>query len=198
MNVAISTAHVSLPHACQPLSVTARLRDGASVHLRGATAADPPRLREMFFELSDTTRYLYFCAGVPQTEYFAERVAALAQADQLASYAMVAEVESAIVGVARFDRDARGERAEIGILLTDAWQSRGLGGEVVARLRAVAERRALSGFTATVLGENDRAIRLLRRAFPGMRASLAYGQYTLVMPFTPAPEAIQAPALQRR
>jgi acetyltransferase len=165
-----------------------RLRDGATVWLRDARA-DASRLREMFFTLGDTTRYLYFCAGVPRNDIWAERVAQLGSADGHTSYALVVEAAGSVVGVARFDRDSRDGRAEIGILLADAWQSRGLGREVVARLRAEATRRGVSGFTATVLGENYRALRLLRRAFPGMRAIWSYGQYTLDLPFDDAPVA---------
>lgn len=168
---------------CPPRVVAVRLHDGAVVHLRDATADDLPRLREMFFSLSDTTRYLYFCAGVPKNDLWAERVAALGRADPLASYALIVEVAGMVVGVARFDRDATGETAEVGILLADPWQSRGLGAEVVARLRAEANCRALTGFTGTVLGENYRAMRLLRREFPHLRATLAYGQFTVAMPF---------------
>jgi RimJ/RimL family protein N-acetyltransferase len=159
-----------------------RLRDGAWVALRDARD-DAPRLREMFFTLSDATRYLYFCAGVPRNEVWAERVAQLGSADGCESYALVAEAGGRVVGVARFDRDAQSARGEIGILLADAWQSRGLGREVVARLRAEAIRRNLSGFTATVLGENYRALQLLRRAFPSLRGTWAYGQRELDMPF---------------
>jgi RimJ/RimL family protein N-acetyltransferase len=164
-----------------------RLRDGAAVYLRNATAADVPGLREMFFTLSATTRYLYFGAGVPASNAWAERVAALGVADGLASYAMVAEAGGTVVGVARFDRDAQESFAEIGMLLADAWQSRGLGREVVARLRLEAGVWGLSGFTATVLGENRRALRLLRRAFPDMRATWSSGQYVHAMPFTSHP-----------
>lgn len=162
-----------------------RLADGALVTLRDACDAcgDVPRLRELFYTLSDATRYHYFCAGVPKNAVWAERVAQLGTADGYASYALVAEAAGTLVGVARFDRAVQGSRAEIGILLTDAWQSRGLGREVVARLRAAATRRAFTGFTALVLGENRRALRLLRRAFPSMRATWSSGQYTLDMPF---------------
>jgi RimJ/RimL family protein N-acetyltransferase len=163
----------------------ARLADGARVTLRDARA-DATRLRAMFYTLSDTTRYLYFCAGVPQNEAWAEKVAQLGVAGGHTSYALVAEVAGALVGVARFDRATDASRAEIGILLTDAWQSRGLGRAVVARLRDEAARRALTGFTATVLGENRRAMRLLRRAFPTMRSTWASGQYILDMPFAGA------------
>lgn len=158
------------------------LADGARVTLRDSHA-DAARLRELFYTLSDTTRYLYFCAGVPRNAVWAERAAQLGVAKRGASYALVAEAAGALVGVARFDRAAEGSRAEIGILLTDAWQSRGLGRAVIARLRAEASRRAMSGFTATVLGDNRRAMRLLRRAFPNMQAHWSLGQYTIDMPF---------------
>jgi acetyltransferase len=181
-------AHVSQP------STQVRLRDGTLVALRDATIADVPRLRELFYTLSATTRYLFFCLGAPSNEIWAERVAALAIVDGVGAYAMIAEVEGTVVGVARFDRNVRSgsagsDTAEIGILLTDAWQSRGLGREVVARLRCEALRCGFAGFTATVLGENQRALRLLRRIFPGLRGSIAYGQYTLDLPFHSASAA---------
>jgi acetyltransferase len=98
---------------------------------------------------------------------------------------MVVEAGEALAGVARFDRAPAptGPSAELGILLADAWQARGLGREVVAWLRDEAVCRGLSEFTAVALGENRRVLRLLRRAFPAMRATLAYGQYELTMPF---------------
>ena len=175
-----------------------RLRDGAVVSLRHACAADVPRLRAMFYTLSATTRYLFFCVGAPSNELWAERVAALGVAHGVDAYAMVAEAGGAVVGVARFDRNlqggsARERTAEIGILLTDAWQSRGLGREVVERLRREALRRGFNGLTATVLGENQRAMRLLRRTFPGLRATITYGQYELELPFL-SPSASQEAA----
>jgi hypothetical protein len=54
---------------------------------------------------------------------------------------------------------------------------------VVSRLQAEAKRRTVDGFTATVLGENRRALRMLRSVYPGMIASWSFGQFTLDMPF---------------
>lgn len=159
-----------------------RLTDGARLILRDAHE-DAAGLRSFFYGLSDSTRYNYFCAGVPRNEVWAERVAQLGDVSCDTSYALVAEVSDELVGVARFDLSTDTGRAEIGILLTDNWQSRGLGKAVVARLRTEASHRALSGFTATVLGDNRRAIRLLRGAFPQLRTYWSLGQYTLDMPF---------------
>src|SRR5262249_37846065 len=114
----------------------------------------------MFLRLSDQSRYLYFCAGVPANETWAERFATLGCADGKTSHALVAEPGDArdgdreIIGLARFARSAQGQSADIGILLADAWQSRGLGGFVLDRLRLEARRRAVAVFRGQcTLGE---------------------------------------------
>src|SRR5262245_55918363 len=96
------------------------LADGARVQMREAQDEDWEALRQLYLGLSDRTRYLYFCAGVPATQVWAERFAALGHADGQVAYALVATVEEAIVGLARFDRGADGRSAEIGLLLADA------------------------------------------------------------------------------
>jgi RimJ/RimL family protein N-acetyltransferase len=135
----------------------------------------------MFFTLSDTTRYLYFCAGVPRDETRAEQVVALGRADGRTSYALVAEVDGELVGVARFDRAADGHSAEVGILLADNWQSRGLGRYVLLRLAEEARRRAMGAFTGYILWENRRMYRLARRVFPNLVADCASGGCYLKM-----------------
>lgn len=169
-----------------------RLADGATVRLRPAEPADRPRLRQMFFGLGERTRYLYFIAGVPAIEKFAERVAVLGDADGQSAYALVAEVENTVIGVARFDRAADGTTAEVGILLSDAWQSRGLGRHVLDRLAAGARERAVCALTAHVLWENTRMLRLARRAFPQVRLDCSWGECELTMPLEAEEEAASA------
>lgn len=164
-----------------PFVTHARLADGASVVLRDALAADAEPLRRMFLTLSDRSRYYYFCAGIPANEIWADRFASLSQADGCGAYALVAEVAGDIVGLARFTIDATGETAEIGIMLADAWQSRGLGGFVMRRLAAEARRRAVGTLTGQTLWENRRMLRLARRIFPGMRVTAEAGVCFLTM-----------------
>lgn len=175
-------------------STKVRLVDGATVRLRPAGPGDRARLWQMFFVLSERTRYLYFMAGVPAIEKFAERVAVLGDVDGQAAYALVAEANDSVIGVARFDRGPDGSTAEVGILLTDAWQSRGLGRHVLDRLAAEARERAVCTLTAHVLWENTRMLRLARRAFPGVRMDCGWGECELVMPLEPEPEAEAANA----
>jgi RimJ/RimL family protein N-acetyltransferase len=159
------------------------LADGASVWMRDAQGDDWAALRQMYLGLTDRTRYLYFCAGVPANETWAERFATLGQADGQVSYALVATVNNAVVGLARFDRGADGQSAEIGLLLADEWQSRGLGRIVLNRLTDEARRRAIGVFTGHALWENRRILRLVRSAFPHMSLECSQGDCELIMYF---------------
>lgn len=164
------------------------LRDGAQVVLRGAVPDDAAGLSRMFFQLSDETRYFYFFSGVPLTEHWAKRFTALGVADGKASYALVAQVSDNIVGIARYDRDRSGRTAEVGILLADGWQSRGLGQRMLSRLAEEARGRGITGFTGRVLGENRRALALGRRVFTGLNVTWASGEFELMTCFGTEPD----------
>ena len=159
------------------------LADGASALLRDAQCDDWEALRRMYLGLTDRSRYFYFCAGVPANDAWAERFAALGRADGQVSYALVITVDDEIVGLARFDRGVDGQSAEIGLLLADEWQSRGLGRLVLNRLTHEARRRAIGVFTGHALWENRRVLRLVRRAFPHMSQECSQGECDLTMYF---------------
>lgn len=181
----ISDSVIAEINACDACFV--RLADGARVRLRAASNdhRDDDALRRLFFTLSDTTRYLYFFAGVPATEIWAERFVSLGRTDGCHSYAVVAEVDGDMVGFAFFRQGPyagpRGHSADLGIVLTDAWQGRGLGERMLTWLAGEARRRGITTLTAEVLFENRRMLRLARRMFPDMRMAYASGSYTLTI-----------------
>jgi RimJ/RimL family protein N-acetyltransferase len=135
----------------------------------------------MYLGLTDRTRYLYFCSGVPANDAWAQRFAALGSADGQVSYALVITVDDEVVGLARFDRGADGQSAEIGLLFADEWQSRGLGRVVLKRLTEEARRRAVSVFTGHALWENRRVLSFLRSAFPHRSLECSQGDCELIM-----------------
>jgi RimJ/RimL family protein N-acetyltransferase len=159
------------------------LTDGARVLMRDAQCDDWEALRRMYLGLTDQTRYLYFCAGVPANAAWAERFAALGRADGEVSYALVITVDDEIVGLARFDRGDDGQSAEVGLLFADEWQSRGLGRVVLKRLTDEARRRAIGVFTGHALWENRRVLRLFRSAFPHGSQECSQGDCKLIMYF---------------
>lgn len=161
------------------LGTLVQLRDGADVLLRAARPEDEAGLLEMFYHLSDETRSSYFFLGVPATPSWAQRFAALGAADGLTACALLAQVEEHIVGLARFDRLGDTTVAEIGILLVDSWQSRGLGQQMIARLSGEARERGITSLMGRVLWGNRRALGMARRVLPGVSITCAAGEWEL-------------------
>ncbi len=164
-----------------------RLADGASVRLRSvsSTGQDDAAFQRLFYTLSDTTRYLYFCAGIPATALWAERFGSLSRTDGERSYVLVAEVGDELVGFARFSQTPGAEphesAADMGVLLTDSWQGRRLGGYMLCRLATEALARGLTTLTAVTMWENRRMLRLARHVFPGVRIAFASGTCELTI-----------------
>jgi acetyltransferase len=164
-----------------------RLADGDNVYLRTANpfGGDNAALRRLFFTLGDTTRYLYFCAAIPATTTWAERFVSLGNPGGDCSYVLVAEVGHELVGFARFSPVPHTDPhvRELGIVLSDAWQGRGLGGHMLCRLAAEAQAREVTAFAAVVLWENRRMLRLVRRIFPDMQIACSTGSCDLILGF---------------
>jgi RimJ/RimL family protein N-acetyltransferase len=157
------------------------------VRLRAVNSGgwDDDAFQRLFYSLSDTTRYLYFCAGIPATALWAERFGALSRTDGERSYVLVAEVGSELVGFARFSQGPHAEpherAADMGVLLTDTWQGRRLGGYMLCRLATEALARGVTTLTAAVLWENRRMLRLARRIFPEVHITYASGTCELTI-----------------
>lgn len=80
--------------------------------------------------------------------------------------AVVVGCADEIVGIAQYETlPARADEAGIAVLVEDAWQRRGLGTVVLARVSELASSRGVGQFGATVLGSNAAVLRLLRRLF---------------------------------
>lgn len=153
------------------------LEDGTCVTLRPVREGDQARLRLLAAMLGPDTYWHYFHVGAGYNEIWAERVAAIGEVTEPDVYALVVEVEGALVGVARFspphrpDEALAGVSVEFGILLADAWQGRHLGRYILYHLAQEARRYGKRVLTGDVLWENQRMVRLARRVFPGGRVT---------------------------
>lgn len=152
------------------------LSDGAAVLIRAALPEDTARLERMFYRLSPDTIYFYTFVPVPRQPHWAARLGTLAQTDGSDHYALVALAEGEVVGVARYDRGAVPEEAEFAIIIEDAWQRRGLGRLLMTRLVEEASRHQVCTFTAHILGENRRALRLVAALFATLQARWDNGE----------------------
>ena len=148
-------------------ATAAVLRDGSTVRLRPLAEAegDRERLRRLFLRLSPESVYLRFLSPLPvPPPDLADRLLDLDHGDREAIAALVGDE---VIGVARYHRGpSGGDKAELAILVEDAWQGRGLALYLIEALAVVARGHGIRRFTAIVLSENHVVIRLLRRAFP--------------------------------
>jgi len=138
-----------------------KLRDGSSVVIRPATAADEPALRSFLRGLClEARRLRFFSAAASMTT-----AAHLASTTDARHYGLVAHDEAGVlVGHATYVQ-LDDTRAEVAVEVADRLHSRGLGTMLIERLAIVAERRGITHFVAEVLCENRAMLDVFRDGF---------------------------------
>lgn len=139
------------------------LADGSSVRIRRIRPSDKAELQAGLGRLSERSRYSRFLT--PKERFSAAELRYLTDVDGMGHYALVAtplEAPGRIVAVGRWVRLAeRPDTAEAAIVVADCLQRNGLGRELGRRLADAAARRGVRRFTATMLGSNVAASKLL-------------------------------------
>jgi GNAT superfamily N-acetyltransferase len=137
------------------------LRNGGLVRVRAIRPDDAPRLMALSRRLSPRTVYQRFFSF---RRLLPEEAHAFSNVDYRRRMAVVAEVgdgpRSELVGVARYGLSQEGT-ADIGLVVADGWQGLGLGSLLLEEILAAGERRGFYRFSADVLTDNRRALRLL-------------------------------------
>lgn len=139
--------------------------DGVPVTIRPITPADRGRETAFVSKLSQTSRYYRFHSSMKElTPALLERFTECHYPDDLA---LVAMVDTAFgpeqIGVSRYIREPGTDRAEIAIVVADAWQGKGLATRLLLDLRDLARRGGILTLYASVLRENGRMLELCRK-----------------------------------
>ena len=157
-----------------PGTVSAVLRDGATVILRQATADDRVEIENYLLGLSEESRRLRFGSVAVDISEVADR-AAESGLDHVTVLALRGEGSGEeVVGGAQYFRSV-GDRAEVSVSVADELQGKGLGSILIGRLAEIAAHNGIGTFVAFVLPENHRMIGVFResgfaprlRALPG-------------------------------
>lgn len=161
---------------------TDTLPDGRIVHLRAIRPDDREKLREGFFKLSKTSvRNRFFSVKRDLTpaelSYFTE-------VDFLHHVALVAELQVGSdripAGVGRFVQNQdQPDHSEMAITIIDELQGQGIGRILLLRLVDCARELGVRHLDATVLAQNTRVTRLLRKTGLPLHSSLDEGIRTL-------------------
>ena len=137
------------------------LADGTAVSVRPIRPEDEPMMVEFHGTLSDqSVYYRYFSALSLRQRTNHARLARLCFVDYDREIALVAVLHDpktrkpAIVGVGRLCREHGRPAAEFAVVVSDAWQRRGLGTRLLQRLVDVGRAERLTRISGVILAEN--------------------------------------------
>jgi RimJ/RimL family protein N-acetyltransferase len=146
--------------ASQPLAV--RLRSGDVVRLRQVRPQDAPALARAYANLGSQSRYQRFFTPVPELSQTLLKDATEVDHENHEALVAVPLLSCEIVGECRFVRLAdRPDTADLAVTVVDAWQGRGVGSALLARLSERALEAGIEYFTAEVLAENRTMLAML-------------------------------------
>jgi len=137
-----------------------KLKDGTPVTIRPIRPEDEPLMVEFHGTLSERSVYLrYFCALSLSTRVEHERLVRICFASYDRGFALVADHTNAhtgrhqILGVGRFSAIS-GAEAEAAVLVSDHWQGRGLGTELLSTVASVAREEKFKKLSGEILRDN--------------------------------------------
>lgn len=161
------------------LHTTMLLKDGTQLYYRPIHPTDEPRMRQLFYNLSQETIYYRFMQHM--TTIPRKQVLEMTYIDPRTEVAIVATVPEAygedIVAVGRYYLDPKTNRAEVAFVVADKWQRKGIGTYMLNHLVKIARRSGISGFTAEVLRTNRPMQAVFNRANCKMKSQLLADVY---------------------
>ena len=137
-----------------------QFKDGTPVTIRPIRPEDEPLMVQFHTTLSERSVYLrYFCSLSLSTRVEHERLVRICFASYDRGFALVAEhknpdtAEPEILGVGRFSAITPVE-AEAAVLVSDQWQGRGLGTELLTSVARVARAEKFKKLSGEILRDN--------------------------------------------
>jgi acetyltransferase len=146
-----------------------KMKDGTSATIRPIRPEDEPALVKFHQSLSERSVYFrYFHAAKLSQRIAHERLTRVCFLDYDRDIALLAEAATEpqgreILGIARMSKSHGHDTAEVAVLISDKFQRRGLGIELLRRLLDVARDEHLDGVHAYILDENVEMQTLMRK-----------------------------------
>lgn len=138
------------------LHTTMLLDDGTRLSFRPIHPTDEPRMRDLFYALSQETIYYRFMHRMDRIPR--RQIQEFVYIDHRNEVTIVATIPEAhgedIIAIGAYYLDPKTNRAEVAFVVRDTWQNRGIGSFLNRYLASIARRNGIGGFTAEVLREN--------------------------------------------
>ncbi|MCZ9881552.1 bifunctional acetate--CoA ligase family protein/GNAT family N-acetyltransferase [Arthrobacter sp. B2a2-09] len=138
------------------------LRDGGTAHLRPISPEDADALQAFHTAQSETSIYMRFFSF--KSRLSSKELRRFTEVDHRDRVAFVITIGGEIVGVGRYDRLGDPTEAEVAFNISDVQQGRGIGSILLEHLAAAARENGIRRFTAEVLPENRKMLRVFADA----------------------------------
>jgi len=172
-------------HYPEELETYKTTKEGMEVLLRPVRISDEPLLKDFFYSLSDQSIYRRFISVRMDMPH--ERLQDFVVIDYTREMVILAMVEKGerqiVVGVGQYGIDEQSHTAEVGLVVRDDYQNRGVGTQLLVYLTYLAKRKGLLGFTADVLVDNQPMLHLFEKAGFELEKRREAGVYELRMLF---------------
>jgi len=149
----------------QDLETTFTPTSGETLLVRPIKPTDDDLWLEFFYSLSEDAIYHRFfqpLKRMPRRE--AQHFVVVDYRDRMALVAVLRQEErEQIIAVARYERDPATNLAECAFAVQDQWQRHGLGTFLLQYLIRIAMMNGIEGFTALVMADNRRMLRLFQK-----------------------------------
>lgn len=166
------------------------LADGGTVHLRPIRPDDAARLAAFHERQSSESIYFRFFSPRPRlSERDLERFTNVDHFDHMAFVALLGDE---MVGMAGYDRHQGSAEAEVAFIVDDGHQKRGIATVMLEYLAEAAREIGLEAFTAQVLPNNRKMLRVFQRAGFDVESSFEEGVIEVHLDLAPTPEVLAA------
>jgi acetyltransferase len=150
-----------------PARLTRRLTvsGGAEVEIRAIRPEDAEMEKAFVRGLSEEARYFRFISALHElSDRMLVRFTQIDYDREMALLAVVREGNREMqIGVARYAIGTDGESCEFAVVVTDAWQAKGVASALVEALLDAARHRGLKRMEGFVLHSNEKMLRLMKR-----------------------------------
>ncbi len=165
---------------------TIREINGKDYIFRPMKPTDDELLKDLFYALSDESRYKRFMS--PRKDMPHERRQDFVQINYKKEMAIVVidpEIEGPhrMIGEADYRIKEGQNVAEISVMVRDEYQGLGIGSTLIEYLTMIAKNQGLYGFTAEVLADNKKMLKVFEKMGYDIEKKRKYGEYELKMRF---------------
>ncbi|RLB69303.1 MAG: hypothetical protein DRH03_08645 [Deltaproteobacteria bacterium] len=163
------------------------LKNNEKVLIRPSKASDVQKLQEIFYDLSIKdvyTRFFSHLKALPVSQ--AEYLCNVDYENDMAFVAVAGDREiNLIVGSSCYFVNPSTNLVEVAYMILPKYQSVGLGSALQERMIEYAKAKGFRGFTASILAENKKMLKLAKgnSAFSDISMSHSKGEYEVIMLF---------------